>query len=75
MPDPSLQRISIGFHAAPPIALRVSESVLEKLKKALPGGDWHDVEAEDGTVTINLSTVIYLRTDREEHRVGFGISP
>ena len=70
----ALQRISIGFHAAPPIALRVSEEELDRLKQALRGGEWLDVDAEDGTVTLNLGQVIYLRTDREEHRVGFGLS-
>lgn len=70
----ALQRISIGFVAAPPIALRVEDGELSRLKQALPRGDWHEVVAEDGNVTINLAQVVYLRTDREEHRVGFGIA-
>jgi hypothetical protein len=70
----ALQRISIGFLAAPPIALRVEDAELDRLRQALPSGEWHDLQAEDGNVTINLSQVVYLRTDREEHRVGFGIS-
>lgn len=70
----ALQRISIGFLAAPPIALKVEDAELDRLKQALRSGEWHDVDAEDGTVTINLSQVVYLRTDREEHRVGFGLA-
>jgi hypothetical protein len=72
MADP-IQRISIGFHAAPPIDMRVKQAAFDALKEALPGGEWHDVETEDGVVTVNLSQVIYLRTDAAEHRVGFGI--
>jgi hypothetical protein len=68
------QRISIGFHASPPLALRVADKVLDNLLKALPKGEWHDLEVEDGAVTVNLSQVIYVRTEREEHRVGFGLS-
>jgi isopenicillin N synthase-like dioxygenase len=75
MPDPPIQRISLGFHAAPPIDMRVKPPAFDALKQALPKGEWHDIETEDGTVTVNLSQVIYLRTDATEHRVGFGIAP
>ncbi len=74
MPESPIQRISLGFHAAPPIDMRVKQPAFDALKQALPGGDWHDIETEDGTVTVNLSQVIYLRTDATEHRVGFGIA-
>jgi hypothetical protein len=67
------QRISIGFHASPPLAIRVSDDELEKLRKALGGDGWHDVEAEDGSIRMNLEHVLWLRVERDEHRVGFGI--
>jgi hypothetical protein len=66
--------ISIGFHASPPLALRVSDKELEKLRKALGGDGWHDVEGEDGSVRLNLAHVLWLRTERDEHKVGFGIA-
>lgn len=66
------QHISIGFHASPPLALRVSDKELEKLRKALGSEGWHDVEGEDGSVRLNLVHVLWLRTERDEHRVGFG---
>jgi hypothetical protein len=66
------QRISIGFQASPPLALRVSEAELTKLRDALGGEGWHDVEGEDGTVRLNLEHVLWLRVERDEHRVGFG---
>jgi hypothetical protein len=68
------QRISIGFQASPPLALRVSEEELSKLEEALGGEGWHQVEAEDGSVKLNLEHVLWLRTERDEHRVGFGIA-
>jgi hypothetical protein len=74
MADKSPQRISIGFHASPPLGLRVTDEVLDRLLKALPAGEWHDLETDDGAVTINLSQVIYVRTERDEHRVGFGLA-
>jgi hypothetical protein len=68
------QRISIGFQASPPLALRVSEEELSKLRDALGGEGWHDVEGEDGTVRLNLQHVLWLRVERDESRVGFGLT-
>jgi hypothetical protein len=68
------QRISIGFQASPPLALRVSDEELTKLNEALGGEGWHDVTGEDGSVRLNLAHVLWLRTERDEHRVGFGLS-
>jgi hypothetical protein len=68
------QRISIGFQASPPLALRVSDEELAKLEQALGGEGWHAVEAEDGSVRLNLAHVLWMRTERDEHRVGFGMA-
>jgi hypothetical protein len=38
----------------------------------LPGAGWHDLTPEDGTVALDLSTVVSVLVDHEEHRVGFG---
>jgi hypothetical protein len=68
------QRISIGFQASPPLDLRVSDDELAKLNEALGGEGWHDVAGEDGSVRLNLAHVLWLRTERDEHRVGFGLA-
>jgi hypothetical protein len=68
------QRISIGFQASAPLALRISDEQLAKLNDALGGEGWHDIEAEDGQVKLNLAHVLWVRTESEEHRVGFGIA-
>jgi len=67
------QRISIGFQASPPLATRVTDEELQKLQDALGGEGWHDVDAEDGSIRLNLAHVLWLRVERDEHRVGFGI--
>jgi hypothetical protein len=33
---------------------------------------WHELTAEDGTVALDLSRVLYVLVDHEDHRVGFG---
>jgi len=68
------QRISIGFQASPPLALRVSDEELNRLNDALGGEGWHEITAEDGTVRLNLQHVLWVRTENDEHRVGFGIA-
>jgi hypothetical protein len=68
------QRISIGFQASPPLGLRVSDEELRKLEDALGGEGWHQLVVEDGSVRLNLAHVLWLRTESEEHRVGFGIA-
>ena len=69
----SAQRISIGFQASPPIALRVSQVELEKINGALGGVGWHDLTGEDGTLKLSLQHVLWVRVERDESRVGFGI--
>ncbi|MCW3039650.1 MAG: hypothetical protein JWM31_1555 [Solirubrobacterales bacterium] len=67
------QRISIGFHASPPVALRVSDEELAKLQDVVGTEGWHTVAAEDGTVKLNLNHVLWFKVDKEEQRVGFGL--
>jgi hypothetical protein len=68
------QRISIGFQASAPLALRVSEDQLASLNAALGREGWHELEAEDGSVRLNLAHVLWVRTESDEHKVGFGIA-
>jgi hypothetical protein len=67
------QRISVGFHASPPLALRVSDDALAGLQDNLEGGGWHEVAAEEGNVRLNLAHVLWLKVDKAEARVGFGL--
>lgn len=67
------QRISIGFHASPPLALRVDDTALKALKKSIAAGEgWHEIESDDGTVTLRLEHVLWLRVESDDQRVGFG---
>jgi hypothetical protein len=67
-----MEKVTIGFFGGA-LSLRVSSDQLDALLKALPDGGWQDIEAEDGTVRVNLAVVVYVRTDRDKHRVGFGV--
>jgi hypothetical protein len=69
------QRISIGFHASAPLATRVSDDELKRLQDALAdsGSRWLSLDAEDGAITLKLEAVQWLRVEKDEQRVGFGI--
>ena len=69
----ALQRVTIGLSAsAQVLAVRVEDDDLDNLLQALKGGEWHDLTVDDGTIRLNLGQVLYVRTTRDEHRVGFG---
>jgi hypothetical protein len=68
----NVQRVSVGFFGAQVLALRLRPEVLEALREAVKEGQWHDVDAEDGSVRLNTAQVVYVRVESDEHRVGFG---
>ncbi len=69
----ALQRVTIGLAGSTQVlAVRIEDGDLDKLLEAVNGGDWHDLTVDDGTIRLNLSQVLYVRTTRDEHQVGFG---
>jgi hypothetical protein len=69
----ALQRVTIGFTGTQVLGVKLEESDLDRLLEALASGDWHDLTVDDGTIRLNLSQVVYVRTDLDELRVGFGL--
>ncbi len=66
------QKISIGFHGGQTLVARVRPAELVKLREVLgKSGGWHELTAEDGIVTFDLTRVDYVLLDSEDHRVGF----
>ena len=71
------RRVDLGFAGGQVLSLRLPEPVYSSLRRALEdgeggaGGRWHELEAEDSQVSIDLSQVVYVRLDTEQHRVGF----
>ncbi len=67
------RRGAIGFQGGQVLSIRLPDTELEKLRSVLRDGRerWHEVEATDGAVLVDLGQVVYLRVDSDEHRVGF----
>jgi len=70
--NPKPQKVSIGFDGGQVLSARVGPEELSKLRNALGTDGWHELTAEDGTVALSLSSIVYVLVDHEEHRVGFG---
>lgn len=68
----ALQRVTICFAGTQVLGVRLEENDLDELLEALAGAEWHDLTVEDGTIRLNLAQVVYVRTNLDDHRVGFG---
>jgi hypothetical protein len=68
------RRIDIGFQGGQVLPVRVTEEVHDAFRKALSDSNserWFELQTQDSEVHIDLSQVVYVRLDTEEHRVGF----
>jgi hypothetical protein len=70
---PLTRKGAIGFQGGQVLSIRLADGDLETLRAALREGKdrWHEVEATDGAVLVDLGQVVYLRVDSDEHRIGF----
>jgi hypothetical protein len=67
------ERVSIGFSGGGVVEVRVEDAKLRELRKALDKADgWYDIEADEGTVAIDLRQVIFIRSASTPQRIGFG---
>ena len=54
--------------------VRLSEDELKDLRKQVEKGGWHDVKTEDGTLSVYVGKVAFLRIDSGAQKVGFGLN-
>lgn len=65
-------KVDIGFTGGQVLALRIERSNFDELRQAVEGEKrFYDLDAGDSNVTLDLSQVVYLRVETEDHRVGF----
>ena len=65
-------KVDVGFTGGQVLSLRVAKDVFDGLRKAIEGDTrFYDLDAGDSTVTLDLSQVVYVRIETEDHRVGF----
>ena len=69
---PSTSRLSIGFQGGQVLAVRLSNEQLKDLENALGTQGWHEIQSEDGPVRLDLGQVVYVSSEIDEPKVGFG---
>jgi hypothetical protein len=72
--EDEVRRVDVGFAGGQVLAVRMTRSAYESLRKALEdgaGARWHEVQTTDSDIAVDLGQVVYVRLDTEEHRVGF----
>ena len=67
------QRVDIGFEGGQVVSVRLTEERLQELRKELEKGGWHDLQTEEGVLSIYLGKVAFLRIDSGDHQVGFSL--
>jgi hypothetical protein len=65
------QKVEIGFEGGQVVAVRLTQDELKDLRKQVEKGGWHDVETEDGILSVYVGKVTFLRIDSGEQKVGF----
>jgi len=68
-----VQKVEIGFEGGQVVPVRIGADQLKDLRKQVEKGGWHDVETEDGVLSIYVGKVAFLRIDSTAHRVGFSL--
>ena len=68
-------RIEVGFEGGQGISVLLSSSDATALEQALEKGEEGSItlEAEDGTYTIAVPRIVYVKRYARESHVGFGV--
>ena len=65
-------KVEIGLGIGQVVPVKLTEKELADLRKAAESGaGWHELKTEEGTVTVNLATVVFIRATDSTHSIGF----
>lgn len=65
-------KVEIGFGIGQVLSVKLSESELGDLRKAVESGQgWHDVKTPEGSVALNVATVVFIRVSDPQRGIGF----
>jgi hypothetical protein len=74
-----MKRVEIGFGGGQVMSARLAADQLDALRKAVASTDklsseaagWYDVGSEDGTISLDLRQVVFVRVAGAPHTIGF----
>jgi hypothetical protein len=65
-------RVEIGFGIGQVLSVKLTEKELGDLRKAVESDKrWYDLKTAEGSVALNLATVVFVRVDDATHSIGF----
>ena len=65
-------RVEIGLGIGQVVSVKLSQDELADLRKAVEDGKgWHDLRTQEGSVALNLATVLFNRVNDADHSIGF----
>jgi len=65
-------KVEIGFGLGQVLSAKLAEGELSDLRKAVESGKgWYDLKTDEGSVALNLATVVFLRVNDATHSIGF----
>ena len=65
-------KVEIGFGIGQVLSVKLADGELTDLRKAVEAGKgWFDLKTQEGTVALNLATVVFIRVDDAAHAIGF----
>lgn len=74
MADNGLKRLDIGFAGGSVLSVRTRHAPYEGLVAALAddaSARWHELEADESVIKLDLAQVVYVQRETEGERVGF----
>jgi hypothetical protein len=67
------ERVTIGFSGGQVVELKIAATKLKEFRKALDKAEgWTDLETDEGTVSLDLRQVVFVRIAGPGKGIGFG---
>jgi hypothetical protein len=65
-------KVEIGFGIGQVLSVKLTDEELADLRKSVEAGQgWHDVKTQEGSVALNLATVVFIRVADPARGIGF----
>lgn len=65
-------KVEIGFGIGQVLSVKLTESQLKDLRASVEdGAGWYDLKTQEGSVALNLATVVFIRVTDASHSIGF----
>ncbi len=65
-------KVEIGFGIGQVLSVRLGEEELAELRKSVESGQgWHDLKTQEGSIALNLATVVFIRVADPARGIGF----